>query len=82
MGCNIGSSSASTSRKKLNELSKQRIVVNADDTIVNGICLKSANVGHYFAESELIEVKKNTMKRRMAKWSSMCSHSSLTSSII
>jgi len=82
MGCKIGCSKATTSNRRVNELNRQRIEVNPNDTVVDGICLKAANVGHYFLENELVEVKRKTLTQRMNKWLNMCSYFSLFSSNI
>ncbi len=50
-----------------------------EDTIVEGICLREVNAGHYFAETELFgcNVSRGALRQleyRLDKWWTMCSY--------
>lgn len=51
--------------------------LDREDTIVDGVCLKEANAGHYFAEGELFGAGTkhsaiNQLHYRLDKWWTMC----------
>jgi len=53
--------------------------IKHDDTIVEGVCLREANAGHYFAETELfgVDVSSGKIKQleyRLDKWWAMCTY--------
>lgn len=86
MGCNTGCLSGNKpTYRRSTKRSDNRVnagTSTADDTIVSGVCLRTANAGHYFAETELLEVKEKQLKQRMQKWLNMCLHHPLPDSIV
>ena len=50
-----------------------------EDTVVDGVCLREANIGHYFTETELFGcgASRSAMKQleyRLDKWKLMCTY--------
>jgi len=59
---------------------------DSENTIVDGVCLKEANAGHYFTENELFgeNVSRSTIKQlqyRHEKWKIMCTFKAADSRI-
>ena len=64
-----------------NEASSER-----QNTVVDGVCLKDANAGHYFAENELFgrNTSRSAFKQlayRLDKWKAMCTYQKSNPSI-